>query len=230
MEIERLDSVDSTNRYLLNKIKNGEIDNFPYVVMAKTQTAGRGRYKRKWESALGGLYFSIGDKFFKLNGILKISMNVAAILHKFLKNRFETGNIFIKWPNDIYFGDKKLSGILTENLFFGDIVYNVIGVGININNDVTLKNAISLKSIIGNEYDIELFFEQFVEFYEKEKENDFYEYISDNLWHKNELSELKIGEKMEKGVILGIDKDYSLILADEKNVQKRIIIGEIVEK
>lgn len=116
----------STNDYLLK-----DKDDLPTkLVVAKSQTKGRGRFDHQWISLKNtGFFFSLKMRTNKT--IKPISVHVAiSILHVF--ERFHFGGIKIKWPNDIMYGDKKLAGILIETISRKNKSYVVIGVGINV--------------------------------------------------------------------------------------------------
>lgn len=127
------------------------------VIMAEYQTAGKGQQQNGWFSEAGkNLTFSIllfpaflspGNTFQLLAAI---SLGVIKPLQKLLGD-----SICIKWPNDIYYGQKKLGGILIENILAGNTVkHAVIGIGINVNQEnfpAHLPNPISIKQIIQKE-------------------------------------------------------------------------------
>ncbi|WP_442589649.1 biotin--[acetyl-CoA-carboxylase] ligase [Pedobacter sp. AW31-3R] len=106
------------------------------VIMAEDQFAGRGQQDNIWHSEPGkNLTFSlllqpgflIPDEQFKLN------MAISVALHEALKGLTGEG-LSVKWPNDIYFRDKKIGGILIENIISGRKIKNsVVGIGINVN-------------------------------------------------------------------------------------------------
>lgn len=154
MKIICLDSATSTNDEVKKYVSYGE----NVAVFARVQTNGRGTKGRSFVSREGGLYVS----FLKFYDNLK-----AADAHKIVEQTavsvVKTLLAFgvdakIKWVNDIYVKDKKICGILTENVFEGDFVkYSVIGIGININNDISenIKDiAVSTKQILGKELDL----------------------------------------------------------------------------
>ena len=132
MEIKTFDVLDSTNEYLKNKEKLEEYE----VVIAKTQTNGRGKRGSVWISNEGAALFSfvidsIGydDKVTIYTGFI-----VRNILHKLIKEAFSENvesYLKFKWPNDIYYKDKKLCGILCEKV--GEKI--IVGIGINVNNN-----------------------------------------------------------------------------------------------
>ena len=117
------------------------------------QTAGRGQTGNSWESeADKNLLCSILLPPNKNLYFLNIAVGVALL-------RVIGEDFTIKWPNDIYFGDKKVAGILIENAIIGnEIKYSIAGIGLNVNQTTFVSDApnpVSLKQIRGQEYDIE---------------------------------------------------------------------------
>ncbi|MCW8988760.1 MAG: bifunctional biotin--[acetyl-CoA-carboxylase] ligase/biotin operon repressor BirA [Gammaproteobacteria bacterium] len=134
--------VDSTNTYLNNKSFDGATSG--YLVLAEHQTKGQGRRGRTWVSPFGGnVYFSLLWRF--QNGPaqlgclgLVIAVAIVRVLH-----RLGITDAGVKWPNDIYWHDKKLAGILLE--MRGEATGPcavTIGVGVNIAMPVNDKDAI----------------------------------------------------------------------------------------
>lgn len=131
--LEILDSVDSTNTYLLNKARQGVKNG--YAVLAEQQTAGRGRHGRYWHSPFGcNIYLSLLWNF-NCNPAetSKLSLTVAVIVARVLEKYGIKDSIRVKWPNDIYFQEKKLAGILIETLMRKNKHSQIIiGIGLNI--------------------------------------------------------------------------------------------------
>ncbi len=102
------------------------------LVSSDFQTKGKGQRGKYWIANPGSsLLFSVGLKaidkeYFQRN----LSLNIGVIVHKYLTS-MGASNIYLKWPNDIYFGERKLCGILVENTFYEDANNCVIGIGIN---------------------------------------------------------------------------------------------------
>ena len=146
-------------------------DSLPHLYSIRTdyQTAGRGQAGNSWESEDGkNLLFSTLLRYpeLKASEQWRLSMLVALTIRETIASRLTAylpSCLAIKWPNDIYFGDKKLCGILIENMLQGTHVgYTIAGVGINLNQTQWLSNApnpISLKQITGEEYDVECLLE-----------------------------------------------------------------------
>ena len=153
-KIIHINETDSTNRWLFDQ--GGEDGT---VVWTDFQTAGRGQGTNRWESERGqNLLFSIllHPKDIPANKQFSISMQVSLAICEALGEHI--GNLSIKWPNDIYWRDKKVAGILIENAIVGsEIKYSIAGIGLNVNQTEYVSNApnpISLKQISGKEYDI----------------------------------------------------------------------------
>ncbi len=132
------------------------------VVYTYRQTAGRGQRGNSWESEDSkNLAFSYLLKKPRIEPSRQffISEAVALAVADMLSQYVPEEGIAIKWPNDIYYHDRKICGILIENtLGGGEITHSVIGVGININQERFVSDApnpISLIGITGREYDLD---------------------------------------------------------------------------
>lgn len=163
----RLDTVGSTNTYL-KELDGGDPDFGYEVAVADFQTSGHGQKGNSWESEPGkNLLFSIlshplelkvQEQFFISESIaLAVADSVTAA----------TGEHFsVKWPNDIYWHDKKLAGILIENTLQGSrILDSITGVGLDVNQEVfrsDAPNPVSLKNITGRDYDRDVLLEDIV--------------------------------------------------------------------
>ena len=126
------DTLDSTNSEAIRQFDHS--DDFT-VFVAKFQTGGRGQKGTKWESAPGeNLTFSIilKPKSIKAQDQFIIAQVITVGINRYLKSRGVESTI--KWPNDIYVGDKKICGILIENFVTGDTLScSIVGIGLNVN-------------------------------------------------------------------------------------------------
>jgi len=113
--------LDSTQSEVKKLLTNGETP--PFTVFAEQQKSGIGRFKRKWLSPKGGIYFSWATLSVPFSAAPLV---IALALHKSLA-KFISEKIFIKWPNDLLLENKKLAGILIETV--GNTF--VVGIGIN---------------------------------------------------------------------------------------------------
>lgn len=141
--IIRLDNVDSTNTYL-----SGIASNSPHgtCVLADRQSTGRGQRGNTWESEPGkNLTFSVllrpdglhASQQFRISQA--VSLAITDTLDGFLPEGIEAK---VKWPNDIYVGNRKICGILIENTLCGAAIqHSIIGIGLNINQRDFLSDA-----------------------------------------------------------------------------------------
>lgn len=143
----------STNQLLRELLRETDLPE-GYVIRTDFQTAGKGQPGNSWESETGkNLLFSIllYPEHISLNEHFIVSQLVSLSIINAL-NEFAEG-FCIKWPNDIYYFDKKIAGILIENSLQGThIKSSVIGIGLNINQKAFVSNApnpISLCCITG---------------------------------------------------------------------------------
>ena len=146
IKIEVFDTVTSTNDYAKNAVWQKQITENS-LITANTQTAGRGRFDRKFFSpAQTGIYMTFvifPEK--TVEDIILVTLTAAVAVVSAIKNL--TGiSVNIKWVNDIFFNDKKIAGILTETVFNTQTNKTesvIIGIGLNINTKIfpeELKN------------------------------------------------------------------------------------------
>ncbi len=180
-QIIRLKETASTNNYLREQLQKEHLPEGS-VVMADFQTGGRGQTGNSWESVAGqNLLFSIVlySDFLLANQQFIISQLTALAVKETLDHYID--NVSIKWPNDIYWKDKKICGMLIENDLTGQTIYcSVIGIGINVNQSVFVNapNPVSLYQITGKIVDKEELFERFLPI--------FYNYYLELLQEKDE--------------------------------------------
>ena len=160
MKITHFKNIDSTNSYLQNLLDKGE-DVADNVVVTDFQTSGKGQGRNIWQSENGkNLLFSIAldMSFLKAEDQFLLTQMVSVAMINVLKKYLPEENLFIKWPNDIYFNDRKIAGILIKNEIKGMMLGNsIIGIGLNVNQtdfDESLPNPISMKMIAGKDYDL----------------------------------------------------------------------------
>lgn len=159
MNIINLDKTHSTNQYLQELLQNGELEEGT-CVRAGFQTAGRGQQGNFWESEEGkNLTFSIVlyPDFLSIIEQFIISQIVSLAIKEVLDHYSE--DISVKWPNDIYWQDKKIAGILIENSLIGNqIQHSIIGIGLNVNQETFLSDApnpVSLKQMTNRGFDLD---------------------------------------------------------------------------
>lgn len=154
-----LESVDSTNNYAKNLIKSSSwtSDSQKFMIIAREQTAGRGRYDRQWSSnPNGNLYMSLLTSFSDISNAHRAVFAAAIGVINVINKIFGRIVVHIKWPNDVIsIIDEshylKIGGILVEShkSLSGDN-YLVVGIGINIMDCSGFSNANSLRRIANN--------------------------------------------------------------------------------
>ncbi|AYY82603.1 bifunctional biotin--[acetyl-CoA-carboxylase] ligase/biotin operon repressor BirA [Proteus vulgaris] len=228
--------IDSTNQYLMQRISELTSGD---VCIAEYQSAGRGRRGRKWISPFGrNLYLSM---YWKLEqgpaAAIGLSLVVGVIMAEVLQKLGAEG-VKVKWPNDLYLNDKKLSGILVELTGkTGDVAHIITGIGINIamsknQNEAINQQWINLEQvgikIDRNELACEItnaLRDAFVQF-EKQGLSVFIERWKslDNFMDRR--VKLIIGEKEIFGVAKGINDQGALLLEQNGSITP-YIGGEI---
>ncbi|HJV20640.1 MAG TPA: biotin--[acetyl-CoA-carboxylase] ligase [Sediminibacterium sp.] len=154
----QLSVVDSTNIYAMKQLQ-ANLAAHGSAFFALEQTAGKGQRGRKWQANPGEnilLSVVLDSSFLAVSQQFHLSMVVALATYDFL-HRYIPDELSIKWPNDIYWRDRKTGGILLETSLSGNKwLWTVAGIGININQtsfpDLS-KKAVSLKQITGINHD-----------------------------------------------------------------------------
>lgn len=156
IRILHIAETDSTNVCIKKYLGENEAEGL--VVSTDFQTSGKGQTGNSWESEAGkNLLFSLllRPVGLPISSQFLISMLVSVGVVKYLQQYI--GDLSIKWPNDIYYQDKKLGGILIENTWQGSVVSSsIIGIGLNINQSAFKSNApnpVSMFQISGKEFD-----------------------------------------------------------------------------
>lgn len=149
--IKILDEVGSTNDCMMEQIKLGAILEEGSVVYANFQSEGKGLDKNKWESeANKNLLFSIllKPKFLKADQQFQLTKIISLAVFDFIRNYIPNERVKVKWPNDIYVGNKKIAGMLINNTIRGkEIMYTVAGIGININQQKFTSDVLNATSL-----------------------------------------------------------------------------------
>lgn len=231
--------IDSTNTYGKKICKEGSYSGT--LIISEKQTMGRGRQEKPWLSVEGkGIYMSlILDNDLSLNKLMLLPHLIAASIH----STFKKYNIHtrIKWPNDIYLNNKKISGILIEQVFDNENKGHIIlGIGVNISLDISdiSPDLINKASSIKIETGIDLNREEFIAFflndlelrYENFKLNNNINFL--NICRNNSLI---IGENIKyiynnsvfKGKVLDICDDGSLLIEKSTLEKIKLISGEV---
>jgi len=238
VEIHYFKEVDSTNEVAKKLALEGAPEGT--IVIAESQSSGKGRLGKKWISPSGGVWMTIilrpdipprqAPQLTLVTGVA-----VAETLSK------ECGlDVGIKWPNDILIGNKKVSGILTEAITNQELDFVVVGIGIDLNVDLDSfppelrEGATSLKRELDRDIPgvklVQNFLADFENLYNEFKAGNFPEILAE--WRR--LSKT-IGRQVEvrkrgrvvTGEAVGVNKDGMLILETEDGLRK-VISGECI--
>lgn len=235
-----LDEVTSTNDFLhsYRPVEERRIT----LVTAEYQTAGRGSGQNHWESERGkNILFSLlvhprhipPERMFVLSEVLALAIRDA--VHSFT---LHPSPFILKWPNDIYHGDKKLCGMLIENDLRGDsIERSVMGVGINVN-QITFEsdapNPVSLAQILGHEMErrfvLECVIENFSRYYgwtEQGSLDEIHQMYLSHLYRKDEKHHFIDKNGPFLGTITDVEPSGHLIIIDEMGKNRRYAFKEV---
>lgn len=235
-------SVESTNDIARKMASLGEGNGT--VILAGEQTGGKGRRDRAWFSPPGGLWFTVILRPdlppVSLSGItLLFSLFIIEFLNKELEKSGVNTPLQLYWPNDIYFSEKKLGGILIESRCSDSSVkWLIAGIGININNEEknfpSLLNAVSLNSITKRRFAIRSLLKRMLVSLENGYngfiENGFSKFISkisDICPMINRVIEITDPDGLKTIYkTLGIGESGQLIVLDSAGQKKEIITAE----
>lgn len=158
-ELRYFDTIESTNSAAVEAAREARVV-CPTLFLAAEQTAGRGRGANRWHSSAGALTFSLliePPECFERVHWPKLALAVAVAICRALERFAPASSFGVRWPNDVYSGERKISGVLVEAPATDDRPRAVIGVGLNVNNsfdaapaDVQAR-AVSLAELRGNE-------------------------------------------------------------------------------
>ena len=239
MNIIKLDAIDSTNSYLKKIILEKDISDYT-IITANFQTEGKGQLGYMWESEdsknlLCSIYKK--DLGIKVEDQFVLSMLVSLSIIRTLE-KLNLPKLYIKWPNDIMSGNKKICGILVENMVKqNSIKESVIGIGLNVNQDTfkNLPNATSIKKIKGVAFNIDELLndlvnnikKQFIDFNQSKIDLVFRQY-EDVLYRINIPSTFKNSEgDIFTGFIKGVNNLGRLKVLLEDNLTKSYSIKDI---
>lgn len=234
--VELIPVIDSTNQYLLNKVDKLESG---YVCVAEYQEKGRGRRGRHWVSPFGSnLYLSM---YWKLEAGMAASMGLSLVVGVAVVEALESlgiKGVKLKWPNDLYYEDKKLAGILVEmSGQTGGAAHLVIGMGVNVDMPDGTEGIdqpwTSLSSITNQLPERNVLAAAMINAWRKALEN--YEYKGmegfKSRWNRldnfmDRPVKLIIGPREVSGTVRGIDDQGAILIETEQGLNS-YIGGEI---
>jgi len=239
MRIIKLSAIGSTNTFL-RQISSAEPMEDYTVVVAEHQTKGRGQMGADWRVQDGkNLTFSVFKEvsFINLVDSFNISIVVSLSVISVLKD-LNIPKTQIKWPNDILAGNKKVCGILIENVIKNNILSaSVIGIGLNVNQTEfdQLPNASSLLQIVGKPFLIEEVMNEILKTLQhnfRRLENKEFDSLKkdyeNHLFRRNKPSTFKDpNDNQFSGYIQGVSNNGNLKVLMEDNLVKEFDLKEI---
>ena len=219
---------DSTNR----KIKEQAIDEDAMTVLvAERQTAGKGCGTNSWESEPHkNLTFSIRycPEDVEARRQFVISMQISVAIHRAMMD-FGVPTT-IKWPNDIYWNDKKLAGILIENQLQGSHIRDsIIGIGLNVNQRTFLSDApnpVSMSQILSRHLQLNEILQRII-FHFQNAEKDIAAVYRSLLYRKTGMHEYSDSKGNFIAEIVGVADDGLLSLRDSRGVVRKYAFKEV---
>jgi BirA family transcriptional regulator, biotin operon repressor / biotin---[acetyl-CoA-carboxylase] ligase len=221
-----LDTVDSTNNYAANMLK---LSSPPAgtVITAQEQTNGRGQRGSSWTAFKGDNLLAsiiVYPKFLAPDETFMLSRITALAIREAIEALTDK-DVFIKWPNDIIVGGKKICGILIENNWSDFKIQSaIIGFGINVNQEkFMIPKATSVKNVIGHFIPISeiqkttlAFFDNWYSRLESGQKDFIKAEYEKHLFKKNEMAEFIFEDRKIKASIQGVNASGHLILLDSE--------------
>ena len=205
--------------------------------MAEFQTAGRGCGENTWESERGkNLTFSVllHPTEIRANWQFRISEAVSVALCETLEARLNE-RVEIKWPNDIYVGDRKICGILIENRLKGStITDSIVGIGLNVNQRTFVSDApnpVSVCQLTGEETDREALLETFLKELSKAFETEteiLAEAYRSRLYRREGMHRFSDSQGEFEAKVLNVLDDGRLVLLDSEGTARMYAFKEVV--
>ena len=239
-KIIHIDETDSTNRWLRDRdgsfVASVDVtkEEQPLCVIADYQTAGKGCGTNSWESERGkNLTFSLlihpqdipANRQFHITEVVSVAL--CQTLEFYIYNKVE-----IKWPNDIYVGDRKICGILIENRLQGSVIKDsIIGIGLNVNQrefKSDAPNPVSLWQLLGHEVDRDELLQRFLRCLTEVSlgENTGFSYRK-RLFRKGKTAVYAAGTDRFKAELVDVEPDGHLVLVDERGQRRTFAFKEV---
>lgn len=232
-----MEEVDSTNRFLRQMESYDE--EALTVAVADYQTAGKGQGTHTWESEAGkNLLFSllVCPRWVPVRRQFLLSEAGALAIKEALDSYAE--GFSLKWPNDVYWNDRKISGTLIEtSVDSRGIKRCVFGVGVNINQMQFLSDApnpVSLAQIVGHEVDreevLQKIIDAFLRYYELLRRADYQDVTGIyhlSLYRRKGYHWYEDADGKFEGAFVEVEDDGHLVLHDKKGVIRSYAFGEI---
>lgn len=225
----------STNELMWKMLRENSLPE-GFVVSTDFQSAGKGQIGNSWEATSGkNLLFSLVlyPHQIRPDAQFLVSQLVSVAIKKSLDKYAD--NISVKWPNDIYWNDKKIAGILIENLLQGAKIKSVVvGIGLNVNQMEFVSNApnpVSLKLITGKYIErktlLSLLCKSVMDLYNNLDVEQIRKEYSEMLYRKNGFHSFCADNETFQAKILSVDSDGQLELETESGERKGFYFKEV---
>ena len=233
-DVQYFESLPSTNGQAVKDIQEGTAHDGK-VIWTGDQTQGKGNGTNQWESEKGkNLTFSLLAEpiFLKPSEQFVLTQLISIALYETLSRILSPEKLFIKWPNDVYYDKKKISGVLIQNYVKGQqINFAVIGVGLNVNQKIFLSDAPNPASIIqftGKEMEIRSLLDEILKTFEshydtldnQEKRMELHEKYLKHLYLRNQWADFTDESGTFSGKIVGIN-DYGQLHIEDRDGNHR---------
>jgi BirA family biotin operon repressor/biotin-[acetyl-CoA-carboxylase] ligase len=231
-----LSSVDSTNKYAMQQV-HAHMAKHGAAYFAWEQTQGRGQRGKTWQTAAGkNIAVSVVTSpqcLFPPDPFI-FNAAVALACYDFYKS-MAGDETSIKWPNDIYWRDRKAGGILIENMVNGSTWnWSIIGIGINVNQvdfDPSLPNPVSLRQIRGETLEPLVLTSELMSSLERywnlwrSRPETLLELYNSVLYRKNQKAKFRIGSRVFEGIVKEVNGDGELLVFT--GMEERFRFGEL---
>lgn len=229
----------STNDKAFKLASRGEPEGA--CVISERQTRGRGRLNRKWYSKQGNLYVSlILRPLMPTNAAPQLTFVAALAVKEFLEKQLGNNKLQLKWPNDVMWNGKKISGILTEmEVKDNRLDFVIIGIGINVNQRVFPKQisdkAISIYGVLGRKMSLNKVRDELLRYFEKWYAGYLkkgFSYIKKEWEERSRIRGRRVvvqdGRKKIEGIAQGLNSEGALLVKSSEDEILEIFTGDLL--
>jgi BirA family biotin operon repressor/biotin-[acetyl-CoA-carboxylase] ligase len=210
----------------------------PFAVIAETQSEGRGRRGKSWDSPPGGLWLTLALAVPSAETVRQSAMAAAHAVASVVLT--ETGiRTLVKWPNDLLVKRRKVCGILAETLVQSGTTTLLVGIGVNVNNIVPpdqLPRAASLREELGHSIDLQHLCASVLNMVELDMNtlilrgfDTFGPWIDANLALRDELVTVEFNDQRESGRVAGLSRTGALLLKNPDGSLKEVDAGSVYD-
>lgn len=236
MELLSYASITSTQDTAREIALDGHL--LPFAVTAETQSGGRGRRGKSWDSRPGGLWLTLA---LAVPSVAAVRQSAMAAAHGVASAVLtETGiRTLVKWPNDLLVERRKVCGILAETLVQSGTTILLVGIGVNVNNIVPpdqLPRAASLMGELGHSIDLQRLRESVLNMVELDIDtlilrgfDVFRHWMDANLALRDELVTVEFNDHRESGHVAGLSRTGALLLKNPDGSLTEVDAGSLYD-